>query len=1026
VAVPLIYTQLDNEIRKNLQGKFAEHYAGKQVRVGSAKLIKGRGIEIRGLSIAPYGEPESSAWVYIDEMLAVCSPSLTDLAKDKVQVERVIIRRPRLRATRLADGTWDVAGLLPLPKLGDRSPEMQIESATVDLIDATKAKPCKLTLRDIDLTLTPQVGVDGSQVFHAAGVLGGDYVQKLDFKGVIDPSTGYWRITGGANGISISPEMLADLPIDASYGWDKLPALRARCSLQFAANAPAKGETVPRYRVSCDLSRGRLDDPRLPSPLTDLSAQILCENGLLRVEQLSAQFGQAQLTARIEQQGLSPGSPVVVEGSLAGVQLNRTLSQGLPAALQAEWAKYAPSGEIDIEARLQYDGSGWHPDLTATCKDVAFSYFKFPYRMDRGTGTLRLVGKVLNLEMTAYAEDVPMALKGEVQNLGPQATGWMEVRGNNVEVNRRLIAALPPKAQDVINSLHPVGKFHVYWRGWKNDPTQAKPHQHLILSLAGGTVRYDKLPYPLAQVRGRVEMQDGLWTFQELQGVNDTGFVTCKGRMLPTAEGGKLLELDFAATEVPLEEELRDALQPGVRRVWNELKPRGAVDLTAQVRYLSDNKQFNVTVRVEPLAETTSIEPVALPYRLENVEGVITYRDGKVELSDMRARHGLTQVSARGVSEAHPDGSWYLYFDNVAVDRLHFDRDLLLALPAGLRSVVNQLNPTRPIELRGSFGVAKGAEAYAPLRSRWDLGFYLHQNTVDVGVLLTNVHGMVHLTGNFDGANLRSRGELAIDSVTYNEIQFTEVLGPLWIDNDRVLMGVWAEQEQQRPPRRITAKIYGGALVGDGWVALETVPRFAFQASLSGGDLERFARESLEGQQNLSGTVLGDIQFTGSAQGVNTLAGSGNIRLRNANVYELPMMVQLLKVLRVRVPDATAFDKGDMQFRIVGPHIYLDTINFLGDAISLFGKGEIDFNQQVRLAFHSTVGRNEVPLLRQLVGEASQQIMQIHVRGDLKNPEISNEAFPGVNQVLQQLQVDLQGAPRPSATAPRRATAPPR
>ncbi|OHB67239.1 MAG: hypothetical protein A2V70_00605 [Planctomycetes bacterium RBG_13_63_9] len=49
---------------------------------------------------------------------------------------------------------------------------------------------------------------------------------------------------------------------------------------------------------------------------------------------------------------------------------------------------------------------------------------------------------------------------------------------------------------------------------------------------------------------------------------------------------------------------------------------------------------------------------------------------------------------------------------------------------------------------------------------------------------------------------------------------------------------------------------------------------------------------------------------------------------------------------------------------------------------------------------------------------ASEQIMQIHVGGTLQNPLVQKEAFPGVNQALQELQNEIQGGPNPPVRYP--------
>jgi hypothetical protein len=121
-------------------------------------------------------------------------------------------------------------------------------------------------------------------------------------------------------------------------------------------------------------------------------------------------------------------------------------------------------------------------------------------------------------------------------------------------------------------------------------------------------------------------------------------------------------------------------------------------------------------------------------------------------------------------------------------------------------------------------------------------------------------------------------------------------------------------------------------------------------------------------------------------------------------------MVSLLKLLSVRQPDTTAFTRSDINFYIQGQHIYVDRIDFSGDAISLLGKGEVDFDKQIRLTFHAMVGRNEnrLPVLKDVLGGASKQIMLIHAEGTLDQPSLRREAFPGVNQALQTLQAEFQ------------------
>ena len=73
------------------------------------------------------------------------------------------------------------------------------------------------------------------------------------------------------------------------------------------------------------------------------------------------------------------------------------------------------------------------------------------------------------------------------------------------------------------------------------------------------------------------------------------------------------------------------------------------------------------------------------------------------------------------------------------------------------------------------------------------------------------------------------------------------------------------------------------------------------------------------------------------------------IRLSDADVYELPVMLSLLKILSIRPPDQNAFSDAAINYRVEGEHIYFDRIDFHGDAISLRGKGEMDFQSEIAL-----------------------------------------------------------------------------
>ncbi len=162
------------------------------------------------------------------------------------------------------------------------------------------------------------------------------------------------------------------------------------------------------------------------------------------------------------------------------------------------------------------------------------------------------------------------------------------------------------------------------------------------------TLTYDKFPYPLSNVEGTLNLHDGEWTFKNVTGTNGPGVVRVSGT-ISTRPGAEPMSVDIGAENIMLVDELRGALPPGMRQLWDALQPHGKVDAQATVRFARLGAKPSVWLQAVPRDDATSIgtsiEPVAFPYRMRLSGGWIEYQDGHAEL------HGI-QASAR--FDRHP------------------------------------------------------------------------------------------------------------------------------------------------------------------------------------------------------------------------------------------------------------------------------------------------------------------------------------------------------------------------------------
>lgn len=1060
-ALLLITQHLDEAVRAEVQRVFGEHYEGLHVAVRSAHRVEGQGLFVRGLSIKdPSLEGPQSELLYVDEMFVECHNSLDELALGNMQFDHIALRRMAVRAVRRADGSWSVARLVPLPSFGDGLPTASIEDGTVEIFDPQRNPPASLTLRRINVEVQPQRGRESfsrsspdeaaalaggekdsrplpRDVLAVTGTLGSGIFDKLEMTGWLDPADGRWHVRGKVEQLVVAPETRQALPASIAQHIAALGNLRGKTDLSFDVSNEPVGEIPYRFDISGNLYEARYEDARLPFPLTDVAANVHVNSAGVQVDNLTAQAGMANLSLTLIRYGWTVDSPLRVEAHARDLQVNRQMVQVLPPEIIAIWSRYQPTGLLDADVTLVFDGTNWTPQLAFGCQDVAFRHEEFPYPLTSATGTITLKDDVLTFALRGLAGTQGVQLSGRVEHPREAPLGWMEFASDGpIPIDGQLLAALDTQklrgGRKVLQSLAASGNVAFSGRFERLKADQEGFNEHVLLRITGGSVAHEKFPYPITRISGEAELWNGQWTFRDFQGRNDSGRVACSGSFMTNGDDGPLLALDFVATDLPLEDELKAAFSPAMQTAWANLRPRGSVDHVAlQLRCRPQTDQCDITVVAQELPErpdgsgqSISLFPRCFPYRLNQVQGELRWHDGYLSMRSLKAEHGGATISTSGFCAAAADGGWRLRFHGMHGEGLMMDRDLMSALPAELSAGVAKLNMTGPLTLTGGFEVRRGAQAEGELSADWDMTLDLENGQMQCGVPLKNIHGSIRLIGAKSPEGVYSRGELAIDSLMCEGVQFTGISGPVWIDPTRVSLGAWAVQPQpNEQPRRLAASVLGGRLAGDIHVALDGVKRFTLQSQLDGLDLSQFARDYLPRERKITGDASGTLRLSGDERGRDTLRGDGHLWLRNADLYELPVTTKLLKILQIKPQSKNSFNASDVDFRITGEDVYLDRIVLKSDTVTLKGAGELNLDRQVGVKLYTLVGdeSRRVPVVWPLLAETSRRFLMIEVTGTLDEPVTTRHVLPGLNGTIQQLFPEELGL-APGAVAPRPAT----
>jgi len=1054
-----LYLRLDDEIRRYAEGVFSSHYQHLEVKLGGARFEAGRGVTLRSLSFHQPTPDGADSLVEFGEVQLLGQFDAAALTSGKPKVERIRLNAPRVHAVRNASGGWNLASLWPPPTTGQAPPEIIVSDAVVTLTDKYSRGTPSLTLRDVDLTITcelqngPTAGESpDSRLYAVKGSVGGSLAETFAFDATYNTSDQSFSAAANVEGLDLSSRIVHSL-IRANDPLARLTGIDGKANLQLTASRPASSgagsSAAPvQWSTNVQVANGRLSVDGLPRPISNVTVNASASQHQLLIHEARARYGKSELVMACDRRGWSARAPLGMRVRADQLTLDDNIADLLPPSVANVWDRFRPMGQVGAELALTYDGR-WHPDLTVHCHDVSFEDRKeFAYRVRQGAGVLRFVaspGKEtgeLTVDLTAALGDRPIKIDGHLHGLpvAPSRTqqspprplepgGWVEIRGENVPITEDLVAAIKPSKAKVIEALGAKGRFSARWKLHRDEPF-AEPHTETDLTFHDCRVQFDKLPYLLTGVNGTASERDGHWEFKDLVSQQRSGdrVIRASGTCTKLPDDGHQLALTFFGEQVQLDDTLRLALSPQQQAAWGSVRPSGRVNFRADIHHKIGGDTANATpadilLQVQPLPGLVSIEPAFFPYRLANVGGLVTLHNGNVSMTGMRAEHGQTIVETDAAWTPNQRGGWQLDFTRLHVDRLSAAYDLKLAAPLGIRNVIEQLKPEGTFSIHnGSLRFSRDTAGSPHLKSEWNISLACQQNNLQLGVPLKHVSGIVQLAGQHEGDLRFTAGELNLDSAFWNGMQLTNIRGPIWVDAQQCRLGRGATEKQNQLAhqseqlQRVQAGLYGGELTLDAVVQLDTRGRYNVDVQLDKADLARMSTEYFGSASALSGTLSGAITLGGLGRSLDLMEGGGKLEVRDAEMYELPVMARLLKVLRNRVPDKTAFNGVDAEFKIAGKQIDFSHLNLLGDAVSLYGQGQATLDRQIDFAFHTTVGRNNLPLpmLRSMIGQASANLLLINVTGTVDNPEITREPLPAVNDFVEHLGGEGVASPQPA------------
>jgi hypothetical protein len=1071
------------QLRRRLEAKLQAHYPHLDVRISAGRITR-EAIVLEGIELRARWRSSKRPTVPIVKVARLECFADIDLERlidrgTPLRPRKIVAWDPVADLWQTDEGRWSLELLWPPLAMNGGCPRIEVRGGTLRLHRQPGGQERPLEIDRVNCGIDMIAGIPSmpavavptsSGSVRRAAVIDGvsreirleltaasSFIESIKLSGEVRGDR--FRFGGWVKGVRTESAMLERLPRKLSEACKPLEGLSVDAELSCQVEGGI--HDVPgdyRFAVEALLRDGSYRHPSLPQPLEQIRGQVIARSSGIEIRDATARYGDAQieLTGSTDSWGLAANCQGELRAS--GLVLDEHLAAKLPGRASALWDELRPSGPIDIDLDWTRQDGKWSSGGEAQLRGVEIRFGRFPYPVSQLNGTITFDPKGASSNgLTGRIGGRTLSIAFRQHSGEGSRFNWLQLAADGpVPIDEPLLTALTTRGQPVsglerfVRSLNPGGQVQLVAARWDRE-VNGQPRKSIDLKISGGTLRYHAFPYPLYDVRGQVKVQDDQTRLIGFQASNsDNAKILCEGeyRKVPagspeTADGLWQVALDFRARELPLDETLRAALHADPRAVWDNLSPTGILE-TAEVtvRHAAnwDRPRVTVAARQTPRPtidnRTLSIRPTQVPYRIDLIQGAMRFDGNLVHIESLEGRHDATRISADGYCRRGEAGRWRMDLNIHSGSRLHPDAELIGSLPTKIRGGFQRLQLRGPLSARGQVGVwLPDSQNPEPLFD-WDMIFQLEGNRIGDVSPVHDLRGEITMRGEQRGDATIADGLVRIDSLHIATQQLTAIEGPYAIRDHRLSLGDAIPQPLDQPAaptggerspellasargRPIEGRAYGGTVSLSGDVLLSD-GAFDVVMAVSDADLAMILIDLGTRDQTARGKVNGQVRLEGLMGASHLLKGAGSATLSEGKLYQLPLLISVFNMLRIKPSESVAFTDGSARYTIYGDQVTFNELKLWGDLIALDGSGTMNHSREVDLSFNTRVSPyNAWRYVANPLGQNRYTLWTLYVRGPLSEPHIDRRGIEAVGGTLEKLIPSMGPTPPPeTATAP--------
>ncbi len=360
-----------------------------------------------------------------------------------------------------------------------------------------------------------------------------------------------------------------------------------------------------------------------------------------------------------------------------------------------------------------------------------------------------------------------ITLNGHSSGFTPHSEVFFKIEAQHGVLDAELYAALPEPHRTALELFELSGTADltviVERPGSATETSPAPVDVRIRGRLLDGAARYAHFPYPIQDLHGEFEVDDGL-TLRDIRGRQGPATVRVEGGSQGDGQGGQAIDVRLSAERIALDELLYEALPQSWRGILDQLHLTGWGRVTGRVFRTPD--MTRTTFDLDIAVTDCGLRYDPLPYALSGCSARLVVTPDALRVREFRGAHGPAVVEGQADVDFTVDPPLVAIDVNAAAVLL--EPELFDALPGAFQKACRRVQPEGTVDLQVQYHVGGAPPIASPqllchikpraVRARYDL-FPLPVRDLGGEIVVRDDHIEFNdLTAAFDHGALRVNG----------------------------------------------------------------------------------------------------------------------------------------------------------------------------------------------------------------------------------------------------------------------------